>query len=78
MRFINTYRQSVEELPDGTNPATTPAVHLGYLPGICAPGREYPHALDGLPRIWRKTCRRARAGNECVAARWQHRPEEAP
>lgn len=40
MKYINTYLDAVEELPEGCDPTTTAATHMGYLPP-CGAGREY-------------------------------------
>jgi len=76
MKYINTYLDAVEELPEGCDPTTTAATHMGYLPP-CGAGREYQGAnAESLPRVFRKPTAHIWEPEGHRATRWTWYPED--
>lgn len=75
MRYINTYLGAVEELPEGCDPTTTQADHLGYL-SPCDPKRAYQGSdAESLPRMFRKPTAHVWEPEGHRATRWTWYPE---
>lgn len=76
MRYINTYLGAVEEIPEGQDPTTAQATHLGYIPP-CAEGREYQgNDSETLPRVFRKPTAHVWEPEGHRAVRWTWYPED--